>query len=113
MRSYSSVDVIYSKMILSILGILKEHGLIDSFKEEESGVKRVITVTLKYNGKKPAITSLTRVSKPGLRKYVGYREIPNVLNGFGIAILSTPQGIVTGNDARKAKVGGELLCTIY
>ena len=103
-----------SKLTLKIAGILKQEGFIENFKLVEEGAKRFIRIHLKYvKGKQPAIQSVVRVSKPGLRQYVNCQEIPRVLGGLGIAILSTSKGIMTDREARAQKVGGELLCKVW
>lgn len=106
------VSVPFSKLKLGMLEILKKHGYIEKV-EATTDVKPQITVTLKYNGKNAVLKDLKRISKPGHRKYIKAEEIKPVLNGFGLAILSTPKGILTDKEARMAKVGGELLCEIY
>ena len=95
-----------------MLEILKSNGYVEKV-EATTDAKREITVTLKYNGKTPVIQELKRISKPGHRKYIKAEDIKPVLNGYGIAILSTPKGILTDKEARMAKVGGELLCEVY
>lgn len=109
----ANVTVPASKLTLRIASILKEEGFIQNFKALDEGVKRLVRIHLRYlNGKKPAIRSLVRISKPGLRRYVGCVEIPRVLGGLGVAILSTSKGVMTDREARKQKVGGELLCKV-
>jgi len=98
-----------SKMSQSILEILKKEGYIEDFKAEENQ----ILVSLKYINKKPAIRILERVSKPGVRIYMSYQDIPKVINGLGINIFSTSKGIMTGKQARMEKIGGEYLCNIW
>ncbi len=98
-----------SKMSQSILEILKKEGYIEEFKAEENQ----ILVSLKYINKKPAIRILERVSKPGVRIYMSYQDIPKVINGLGINIFSTSKGIMTGKQARMEKIGGEYLCNIW
>jgi small subunit ribosomal protein S8 len=106
------VDVCYSKMIKEIVQVLKNAGFIENFLVNESDYK--IRVFLKYSRQREsAIQDLKRFSKPGLRRYVGYKEIPNVLGGLGISVLSTPEGVVDGETAKKKKVGGELLCFVW
>jgi small subunit ribosomal protein S8 len=112
-RQKKEVKFPYSKILESLVGILKTEGYINNFEIVSEENFRYVVVTLKYINKTPAITSLRRVSKPGLRRYVGYREIPRVLNGMGIAIITSPKGVMTGQEAIKSKVGGEFLCTIY
>jgi small subunit ribosomal protein S8 len=103
-----------SRMKLSIARILKEEGFIDEYEVLRGKPQRFIKVYLKYMDKKePVITGLQRVSKPGLRVYVQRAEIPRVYGGLGIAILSTPKGVMTGHQAWRQKVGGELLCYIW
>ncbi|MBI1978002.1 MAG: 30S ribosomal protein S8 [Candidatus Omnitrophica bacterium] len=103
-----------SKLTLKIAEILKRDGFIENFKLVEEKPKRFIRVHLKYmKGKQPAIQSLIRISKPGIRQYVNSEEIPRVLGGLGIAILSTSKGVMTDRDARTQKVGGELLCKVW
>lgn len=111
-RSYKTVNVLNTKLVASILQILKSENYIEDYSESSED-KNEITVVLKYENKTPSIKSLRRVSKPGLRKYIGYKDIPKILNGLGISILSTPKGIMTGKEARAQKTGGEFLCTIY
>ena len=99
----------------NILKILKSEGFIENVKPFNDGNKNFVRIHLKYlpGGKKSAIQGLKRISTPGLRRYVGYQDIPKVLGGFGVAILSTPKGILTGRQAREAKAGGEFLCTVW
>lgn len=106
------VTIPFSKLKMAIAVILVREGYIVS-AEETKGKPSFLALTLKYTDKQPAIQSLKRVSTPGHRRYVKKSEIENVLNGFGMAILSTPQGILTGKEARAANVGGELLCEVY
>jgi len=103
----------FSKMKGELARILQEEGYIWSYEVYAQEGKPQIKVKLKYQGKTPVITDVKRVSKPGLRKYVGVDEVPRVLGGLGISILSTPKGVMTGAKARKAKVGGELLAKIW
>jgi small subunit ribosomal protein S8 len=102
----------HSKMKESIAQILKREGYLAEVAIEGKGI-RTLKLKLKYQGRKGVIEGLRRVSSPGLRRYVGSTEIPRVLGGMGIAILSTPQGLMTGIQARKANVGGELLCFVW
>lgn len=111
---HDSVLVPSSRMKLSIARILKEEGFINDYEVLRGKPQRFIKVYLKYMDKKePVITGLQRVSKPGLRVYVQRAEIPRVYGGLGIAILSTPKGLMTGHQAWRQKVGGELLCYIW
>lgn len=109
------VEVPFSKFKLSILEVLKDQGYIANFKVFEDGPKRTIKIALRYDPqtKEPAITGIVRVSKPGLRKYTGVDSIPYVMNGLGIAILSTPKGVMTDKKARELNVGGEIICYVY
>jgi len=107
-----TVDVPHSKMKESIAGILKREGYITEFSVEGQG-RRNIKLRLKYQGKKNVIEGLRRVSTPGLRRYVGATKIPRVRGGLGVAVLSTSEGIMTGNQARKKNLGGELLCYVW
>jgi small subunit ribosomal protein S8 len=111
---HSKVDVPASKLKADIARILKEEGYILNFKIAEEGSRKTIKIYLKYNTtNQPVITKLERVSRPGCRVYVGAREIPRVLGGLGINILTTPKGVMTGRTARKEGVGGELLCHVW
>lgn len=103
----------FSKIKAEIARILKQEGYITDYVVDTSGKFPAIRVTNKYVNRSPAITGLKRVSRPGLRKYVAAGEIPRVLGGMGIAILSTPQGVISGREARKQNVGGELLATVW
>ena len=109
-----SVDIPASKVKVEIAKILKSEGYIDGYKVEGEGKDKTITIEFKFapDGSK-VITGLKRISKPGLRVYAGRDEIPSVLGGLGIAILSTNQGIVTDKEARKLKVGGEVLAFVW
>lgn len=108
----SEVTIPYSKLKMSIGEILVREGYVAKI-EEAKIPSRVLVVTLKYNGGTGAVQNLKRISKPGHRRYVKKDDISKVLNGLGLAILSTPRGIMTDADAIKAGVGGELLCEIY
>jgi small subunit ribosomal protein S8 len=112
---HPKVDVPASNLKMEIARILKEEGYILNFKPTEEGNKKLIRIYLKYltGGAKSVISDMKRNSKPGCRVYVGKDEIPRVLGGLGINILTTPKGVMTGSKARKENVGGELLCTIY
>ena len=110
------VEVPASNLKKEITKILFEKGYILNFKfVEDEGVQGVIKIALKYDAvnKVNAIKRLERISSPGLRRYVGYRNMPRVLNGLGIAILSTSKGVMTNKEAREQKVGGEVLCYVY
>ena len=110
---HDTVDVPASNMKKSIAQILLDEGYIKSFPIIDDGTQGVIRITLKYNGKDKVITGLRRVSKPGLRVYVGADELPRVLRGLGIAIVSTSKGVMTDKAARAAHVGGEVLAFVW
>lgn len=113
MVRHDSVMVPASKMKIAIVKILREEGFISDFSIVKGEPQRQIKITLKYIDKQPAFIGLERVSKPGLRVYSGKREIPRVFGGLGIAILSTSKGLLTGQDAWKKNLGGEVLCYIW
>ena len=103
-----------SKMKREIARILAEEGFIDAYETQPDGVQDKLVLRLKYvEGRTPVVTGLKRISKPGLRVYARKTEIPRVLGGLGLAILSTSHGIMTGNDARKQSLGGEVLCYVW
>lgn len=111
---HAKVDVPASKLKADIARILKEEGYILNFKLAEEGSRKTIKIYLKYSlANTPVISKMERVSRPGCRVYVGSREIPRVLGGLGINILTTPKGVMTGKTARKEGVGGEVLCQIW
>ena len=111
---HQKVDVPASKLKLEIARILKEEGYISNFKPVEEEGRKVLRIYLKYsNANEAAITNVERVSKPGCRVYVGRTEIPRVLGGMGINILTTPRGVMTGRQARREGVGGEILCEVW
>ena len=111
---HDTVDVPASNIKKSIAQILLDEGYIKSFQVEEDGLQGMIHITLKYNaGKERVINGLRRVSKPGLRRYVGADELPRVLRGLGIAIISTSKGVMTDKAARAAHVGGEVLAFVW
>ena len=110
---HESVNVPASKLKLAIAKILFEEGYIKSYQFVEDGNQGVIKITLKYLGKEKVITGLRRVSKPGLRMYVGADELPKVLRGLGIAIVSTSKGVMTDKEARKLHVGCEVLAFVW
>ena len=111
---HESVDVPASNMKKSIAQILLDEGYIKNFQLIDDGTQGVIRITLKYNaGKERVITNLRRVSKPGLRVYAGADELPKVLRGLGIAIVSTSKGVMTDKAARAAHVGGEVLAFVW
>ena len=103
----------YSKIKAEIARILKQEGYISNYEVDTSGQFPQIKVVNKLVNRSSAITGLKRVSRPGLRKYVGSTEIPRVLGGMGISILSTPRGVITGREAKKQNIGGELLAVVW
>src|ERR1700749_2402204 len=109
------VEIPASNIKKEITKVLHEKGYIQSYKFENSNVQGVIKIALKYNpaDKEPAIVNIERISKPGLRKYKSAEELPRVLNGLGIAILSTSKGVITDKEARDLHIGGEVLCYVY
>ena len=110
---HDTVDVPASNMKKSIAQILLEEGYIKNFQLIDDGTQGVIRITLKYNGNEKALSGLRRVSKPGLRVYAGADELPKVLRGLGIAIVSTSKGVMTDKAARTAHVGGEVLAFVW
>ena len=115
MAKHRVVEVPASNLKKDITKILFNQGYILNYKFEDDGVQGTIKIALKYNPqtKVNAIKCLTRVSKPGMRKYTGYREMPRVINGLGIAIISTSKGVMTNKQAAELKIGGEVLCYVY
>lgn len=112
-RRFSSVSMPSSKMKVQIAEVMKNEGYINDFGVAEEGHAKTLTIDLKYKKGEKVIQGLERVSKPGLRNYSGFREIPRVLGGLGTAIVSTSKGIIAGKKARKLGVGGELLCFVW
>jgi small subunit ribosomal protein S8 len=107
-----TVEFAYSKLKMNICEILVQEGYITNVEKVE-GNPDAIVVELKYNGKKPAIQSIVRESKPGHRVYCKANEIPRILNDYGLSIISTSRGLMTNKDARKNSIGGEIICSIY
>jgi len=114
---HSSVALPSSKMKVAIATILREEGYIQDYEVTQAVVRSTLRIWLKYSGERrqrvPAISGLRRISKPGRRVYTGKDEIPWVQSGMGITILSTPKGVLTGHQARRLKVGGEILCHVW
>ncbi|HAC65606.1 MAG TPA: 30S ribosomal protein S8 [Cyanothece sp. UBA12306] len=112
---HPTTQVPTTKMTRSIAQVLKEEGFIEGFEETGEGVQKYLVLTLKYKDKnrQPIINMLKRVSKPGLRVYSNRKDLPRVLGGIGIAIISTSKGIMTDREARRQNVGGEILCYIW
>jgi small subunit ribosomal protein S8 len=115
MARHQTTEVPSTKMTRSIAKVLKEEGFIADYDEVGEGVKRNLVIALKYKGKgkKPIISALKRVSKPGFRVYSNRKDLPRVLGGIGIAIISTSSGIMTDCEARRNGLGGEVLCYIW
>jgi small subunit ribosomal protein S8 len=112
---HETTEIPSTKMTRSIAKVLQDEGFIADFEETGEGVKRRLVVSLKYKGKnrRPIITTLKRVSRPGLRVYSNCRDLPRVLGGIGVAIISTSSGIMTDRDARRSGLGGEVLCYVW
>jgi small subunit ribosomal protein S8 len=112
---HQTTEVPSTRMTRSIAKVLREEGFISDFTEAGEGAKRNLVIALKYKGKnrQPIISALKRVSKPGLRVYSNRKELPRVLGGIGIAIISTSSGIMTDRDARRQGLGGEVLCYVW
>jgi small subunit ribosomal protein S8 len=110
---HKRMDVPCSNMKLEIAKILKEQGYIADFEKIADDKQGILRVSLRYHEGKAPFDKIVRVSRPGIRRYTSAAEAPRVRNGLGIAILSTPKGIITDKQARKLNVGGEVLCTIY
>ena len=114
MVSHATVEVPASKLKVQLAKLLKEEGFIADYSVKEDSKFKVLEITLKYDAKnKPIITKLERISKPGLRNYSKAKNLPKVLGGMGVAIVSTPKGLLTDRKARKENVGGEVLCYVY
>jgi small subunit ribosomal protein S8 len=109
---HTEVSMPASKLKASIAQVLKDEGYIEDFALREDGVKKELRIGLKYYAGRPVIERLERVSKPGLRVYRGRNDIPRVMNGLGVAILSTSRGVMTDRKARADGVGGEVLCIV-
>jgi small subunit ribosomal protein S8 len=112
MVGHSEVSMPASRLKTSIAQVLKDEGYIEDFALRDSGAKKELRIGLKYYAGRPVIERLERVSKPGLRVYKGRDDIPRVLNGLGVAILSTSRGVMTDRKARADGVGGEVLCIV-
>jgi small subunit ribosomal protein S8 len=111
---HQRVEMPSSRLKVEVARILKEEGYVTNYKVSEEGRKKVLRVVLRYDTDgESTISTLERVSKPGRRVYVGAREVPRVLGDLGVNILTTPRGVMTGKKARKAGVGGEVLCNVH
>ena len=113
MARHKSVDVPASKMKAAVAKILADHGFVAACEQLPEGPQGTLRITLKYVNGHPAIQEIQRVSRPGIRRYVGSHELPRVKQGLGIGIVSTPKGVMTDEDARRQKVGGEVICTVF
>ncbi len=110
---HQKLDVPASKLKAEIARILKEEGYISNYKTQEEDGKQILRVYLKYGGQEAAIRDLARISRPGCRVYIGRDEIKRVQGGLGISIMTTPKGVMTGRQARREGVGGEVLCEVW
>jgi small subunit ribosomal protein S8 len=112
---HQTTEVPATRITRNVAEVLQKEGFITGFEETGEGVSRHLVISLKYRGKQrqPTITALKRVSKPGLRVYSNRKDLPRVLGGIGIAIVSTSSGIMTDRDARRSGVGGEVLCYVW
>lgn len=108
-----TVEFPASKLLERILDLFKKDGYIEDFRLLKDDKQGILKIYLKYENNKPAITGLKRISRPGLRVHADKMEIPRVLNGLGTAILSTSKGVITDREARKLKVGGEVICAVW
>ena len=114
MAQKAAVKAPGSKLRENVLEVLQREGYIRGFEAQDlGGGKRELSIELKYHNGEPVIRELRRVSKPGRRIYAGLKDLPQVYNGLGIAILSTPRGVLSDAEAREARVGGEILCTVF
>lgn len=112
MAEKQNVSMPSSKIKVSVAEVLKQEGYVESY-EVAGDVKKVLTIELRYVDGKPVIEEIKRVSRPGLRQYNGAEELPKVAGGLGVAIVSTSQGVMTDRAARKAGIGGEVICTVF
>ena len=112
-RKHKSVKLPSSKFKVKIAEVLKDEGFIIDFKTDDEGSKKYLDIILKYSYGNPVINSIERVSKPGRRIFSSAESLPKINNGLGIAIVSTPKGVMTDVDARKNKLGGEIICKVF
>ena len=110
---HRTVEIPRSNLKVAIVQILKDQGYITDFEDINEGVQGSIKVVMRYHNRQPAIREIKRASKPGRRLYVSTDTLPRVKNGLGVAIISTPKGVMTDKDARRMNVGGEFLCTVW
>lgn len=115
LAKHQIVQIQATKITRNIIRVLKEEGFIENFSEIEDQLRSYLVISLKYKGQNRSsiITTLKRISKPGLRIYANQKELPKVLGGIGIAIISTPQGVMTDKQARYSGIGGEVLCYVW
>lgn len=110
---HDTMELPSSRLKYTVAKILEREGYVGAVSEKSEGAKKTLTIGLIYKGKDPAIRSITRISKPGRRVYRGAGELPRVLSDIGIAIISTSAGVMTNKDARRRKLGGEIICEVY
>ena len=108
-----SIILPYSRMKKEVASILVREGFLSDLQVTGEKPKEQLHLSLRFDGKVPVITGIKRISKPGLRRYVSVKEIPTVVGGMGVSVLSTPSGIMTGSDAKKKNIGGEVVCLIW
>ena len=113
LRNHSKVSLPSSKFKSKIADVLKNEGYINGFNVDKNDNKQVLIIDLKYNSGSPVISVIERISKPGRRVFSSAQSLPKINNGLGIAIISTPKGVMTDIDARKQKVGGEIICKVF
>lgn len=110
---HTEVSMPGSKLKVAIADALKREGYIRDYEVIEDGFRRILRLELKYLDNEHVIAGIQRVSRPSQRKYTGYSDIPRVLGGLGVVIMSTPEGVITGQEARQRKIGGEILCKVW
>ena len=113
LRNHKKVEMPSSNFKMKIADVLKNEGYINGFNVDKNENKQVLIIDLKYNSGSPVISSIQRVSKPGRRIFSSAESLPKINNGLGIAIVSTPKGVMTDIDARKQKIGGEIICKVF
>ena len=113
LRNHKKVEMPSSNFKMKIADVLKNEGYINEFNVDKNENKQVLIIDLKYNSGSPVISVIERVSKPGRRVFSSAQSLPKINNGLGIAIISTPKGVMTDIDARKQKVGGEIICKVF
>ncbi|MCH8741490.1 30S ribosomal protein S8 [Patescibacteria group bacterium] len=111
--SHQTVNIPFSNLKYEIAEVLKKHGFVEKVEKKGKKINKTIEIILKYDGKTPVISGLKRISKPGQRIYKGSKELRRVRGGYGIAIISTPKGLMTNKEARRRKIGGEVLAEIW